>query len=141
MKLVDTNVLVYSVNTASRQHTAARAWLKNALADPAGIAMPWVSLLGFLRISTRTGILAQPLAPDDALALMNIWLRMPHTRVPEPTERHAALIGRLLLGAGMAGNLVNDAHLAALALEHGATVASFDRDFTRFAGVPFELLS
>ncbi len=141
MKLVDTNVLVYAVNADARQHTAARAWLKSTLADPAGVAMPWISLLGFLRISTRTGILSQPLAPGDALALMNGWLRMPHTRVPEPTDLHAALLGRLLLGAGTAGNLVNDAHLAALALEHGATVVSFDRDFNRFAGVPFELLS
>jgi uncharacterized protein len=141
MKLVDTNVLVYAVNADARQHAAARAWLRAALADPQGVAMPWMSLLGFLRISTRSGILARPLAASDALALVNGWLRMPHTSVPEPTERHAAVLGRLLLGAGTAGNLVNDAHLAALALEHGATVVSFDRDFARFAGVPFEQLS
>ena len=141
MKLVDTNVLIYAVNADARQHLAAHDWLTRALADPVGLAMPWVSLLGFMRISTRNGILARPLAVQDALGLMNIWLQMPHTRVPEPTERHAALLGRLLLGAGSAGNLVNDAHLAALAIEHGATVVSFDRDFTRFAGVPFEQLS
>ena len=141
MKLVDTNVLIYAVNADARQHLGARDWLIQALADPVGLAMPWVSLLGFMRISTRTGILARPLAVQDALGLMNIWLQMPHTRVPEPTERHAALLGRLLLGAGSAGNLVNDAHLATLAIEHGATVVSFDRDFTRFAGVPFEQLS
>ena len=141
MKLVDTNVLIYAVNADARQHLAAHDWLTRALADPVGLAMPWVSLLGFMRISTRTGILARPLAVQDALGLMNIWLQMPHTRVPEPTERHAALLGRLLLGAGSAGNLVNDAHLAALAIEHGATVVSFDCNFTRFAGVPFEQLS
>ncbi|MCY7315960.1 MAG: PIN domain-containing protein [Rubrivivax sp.] len=141
MKLVDTNVLVYAVNADAPQHRLAHDWLRRALADPAGLAMPWMSLLGFLRISTRGGLLPRPLAPADALGLINRWLHMPHTRVLEPTERHAALLGRLLLGAGMAGNLVNDAHLAALALEHGATVVSFDRDFARFAGVPFELLS
>ena len=141
MKLVDTNVLIYAVNADAKQHLAAHDWLTRALADPVGLEMPWVSLLGFMRISTRSGILARPLAPQDALGLMNTWLQMPHTRVPEPTERHAALLGRLLLGAGTAGNLVNDAHLAALAIEHGATVVSYDREFTRFAGVQFEQLS
>jgi predicted nucleic acid-binding protein len=77
----------------------------------------------------------------DALGVLNRWLAAPAARVVHPTEQHAALVGRLLLGAGTGGNLVGDAHLAALALEHGATVVSFDRDFARFAGVALELLA
>ena len=82
-----------------------------------------------------------PLAIEDALGVMHRWLAAPAARVVHPTDQHAAIVGRLLLGAGTAGNLVGDAHLAALAVEHGATIVSFDRDFARFAGVSFDLLT
>lgn len=140
MKLVDTNVLLYAVNADAPQHPAARAWLLSALVDPRGLGLAWQTLLGFVRLTTRRGIMPSPLPVDDALGVMNRWLAAPAARVVHPTEQHAAIVGRLLLGAGTGGNLVGDAHLAALAVEHGATVVSFDRDFTRFAGVSFELL-
>lgn len=141
MKLVDTNVLLYAVNADAPQHAAARAWLLHALTDPRGLGLAWQTLLGFVRLSTRSGILPAPLSVDNALLLMNRWLAAPAARIVQPTEQHAALVGRLLLGAGTAGNLVGDAHLAALAVEHGATVVSFDRDFARFPGVAFEQLA
>jgi uncharacterized protein len=140
MKLPDTNVLVYAVNTAAPQHTAALRWLKEAFIAPAGVGFAWVSLLGFVRVSTRRGILASPLAVVDALRTMNFWLDQPRARLVQPTERHADLISDLLLAAGSAGNLTTDAHLAALAIEHGATLGSFDGDFDQFKGLSFERL-
>lgn len=140
LRIVDTNVLLYAVNADAPQHRVANEWMQQALAHPHGLGLAWQALLGFVRLSTRSGILPRPLAVDDALKLMNIWLTAPATRIVQPTEQHAALVGRLLLGAGTAGNLVGDAHLAALALEHGATVVTFDRDLTRFAGVEVRVL-
>lgn len=140
MKLPDTNVLVHAVNRDASAHAAATVWLAQAFDSGAGVALSWVALLGFLRISTRRGILAQPLTIDQALQAVAHWLAQPTSRVVDAGVGHAALLGRLLIGAGAAGNLTNDAHLAALAIEHGATLGSFDRDFERFAGLRFELL-
>jgi toxin-antitoxin system PIN domain toxin len=103
--------------------------------------MAWGALLGFIRLSTRPGILARPLSVEDGMRAVHYWLDHPRTQVLHPTPRHALLLGRLLTGAGAARNLSTDAHLAALAIEHGATLGSFDRDFERFAGLDFELLT
>ena len=107
---------------------------------PAGVALAWAALLGFVRVSTRRGILERPLSVDDALAAVRDWIEAPGARIVHPTASHASILGRLLIGAGTAGNLTSDAHLAALAIEHGATLVSFDRDFERFAGLDFERL-
>ena len=141
MKLPDTNVLLHATNSDAPQHAAAVRWLADAFDAPSGVALSWVAMLGFIRIATRRGILPHPLTVEQALQLVNHWLHQPSARVIDPGARHAALLGRLLLGAGSAGNLTNDAHLAALAIEHGATLGSFDRDFQRFAGLSFELLT
>ena len=140
MKLPDTNVLVHAVNHDSPAHAPALAWLTTAFGNAAGVGLAWGALLGFIRISTRRGILAHPLTLEQALEVTNQWLDHPHAHVLNPGARHAALLGRLLSGAGAAGNLTNDAHLAALAIEHRATLGSFDHDFERFAGLDFELL-
>ena len=92
------------------------------------------------RWSVSCGILARPLETEDALGVVDDWLAAPHARLLEATSRHWPILRRLLAGAGVAGNLTNDAHLAALAIEHGATLVSFDRDFERFAGLRLELL-
>lgn len=141
MKLFDTNVLLYATNSASPQHGVASRWLTRAFADAAGVGFAWLALIGFLRLSTRSGILARPLSAEQALNAVHGWLSHPSAQVLQPASRHAALLGRLLLGAGTAGNLTNDAHLAAIAIEHGATLVSFDKDFERFAGLDFEHLS
>ena len=140
MKTPDVNVLLYAVNADSPQHKAARGWLESAFAAAGGIAFSWPALLGFLRLSTRHGIFAQPLALDVALDLVQTWLNHPAAGMIAPTERHAGLLARLLIAGGRGGNLVSDAHLAALAIEHGAELGSFDRDFEQFAGLRLKLL-
>jgi len=140
VKLPDVNVLLGAVNEASAEHEHARAWIEDAFNSPSGVGLAWVALLGFLRISTRRGILPQPLKVHDALALMSDWISAPRARILNPTDGHAAILERLLKEVGTGGNLTSDAHLAALAIEHGATLASFDRDFARFDGLRFEHL-
>ncbi|MSQ19731.1 MAG: PIN domain-containing protein [Betaproteobacteria bacterium] len=138
MKLPDVNVLLFAANQGSDEHEAARTWLESAFEDQGGVAFAWIALLGFIRLATWRGIFARPLAIDEALSVVRTWLDEPSTRVLHPTERHAQVLGRLLIAAGAGGNLITDAHLAALAIEHGATLGSFDRDFERFSGLAFE---
>jgi len=134
MVIVDLNVLVYAVNRDALRHEPSRVWLERALAGPETVGLPWLVLLGFLRLSTaRTIGVSLPLA--TALAVVKGWIDQPVTSVLEPTGRHLDHLATLLQVAGMGGNLVQDAHLAALAIEHRATVVSFDRDFDRFPGV------
>jgi hypothetical protein len=140
VKLPDLNVLIYAVNAASAEHKRSRAWLEAAFNSAAGVGLAWSVLLGFIRLSTRRGILQYPLAVEDALGTVRDWIAAPHAQMLHPAERHEAILGRLLIAAGRAGDLTTDAHLAALAIEHGATLASFDRDFERFGGLDFELL-
>ena len=140
MRLPDLNVLIYAVNAASPEHKRSRAWLEAAFNSAAGVGLAWIVLLGFIRLSTRRGILQHPLAVEDALGTVRDWIAAPRAQVLHPGERHEATLARLLIAAGRAGDLTTDAHLAALAIEHGATLASFDCDFERFAGLNFELL-
>ena len=140
MKLPDTNVLLYAVDAQAAQHGKAVAWLEAAYASPNGVGFAWLALIAFIRLTTRQGILPKPLSVDDALGLVRDWLAHPHARILQPTDAHERVVGGLLRAAGKAGNLSNDAHLAALAIEHGATLASFDRDFDRFDGLDFERL-
>jgi uncharacterized protein len=140
MKLPDVSVLVNAVNEASAEHACARDWLQPAFDAPAGVGLTWATLLGFVHLSTRRGILANPLRVEDAIRVVDQWLAAPRARILEPTEQHWVTVSRLLRAAGKAGNLTTDAHLAALAIEHGATLVSFDRDFARFDGLDFERL-
>jgi toxin-antitoxin system PIN domain toxin len=135
MILPDANTLLYAVNSASNQHAAALHALREGFDDQRGVAFAWTALLAFLRLSTRRGIFPRPLPVEDGLRVIEHWLGHPRAQVVNPAERHAEILGRLLRSAGTAGNLTSDAHLAALAIEHGATVLSFDRDFARFDGV------
>lgn len=140
MKLPDVNVLLAAVNEDCAEHPSARRWLEDAFNHPAGVALAWAALLGFVRLSTKRGILERPLPVADALALVRDWVETPRARVVHPTAAHGPLLSRLLLGVGTGGNLTTDAHLAALAIEHGALLGSFDRDFERFDGLRFERL-
>lgn len=141
MRTPDVNVLLYAVNSDSAQHGAATTWLSESFARPQGVGFAWMALLGFLRLSTRAGIFAKPLGTEHALAVVDVWLSQPTASILNPTDRHAGVLGRLLLGAGAGANLVSDAHLAALAIEHGADLGTFDRDFARFAGLRLQLLT
>ena len=141
MKLPDTNVLVNSVNEFSPFRSQAAAWLEKAFDDAPGVGFAWLALVGFVRISTQRGILRTPLEADAALGLMDSWLSHPRARILQPTDRHADILARLLLAAGTAGTLTNHAHLAALAIEHNATLGTFDKDFKRFPNIKFDLLT
>lgn len=141
MKIPDVNVLIYAINSDARQHAPARRWLEDAYRSPAGVGFAWAVLTGFIRVSTLRGILAKPLSIDDAMQFASEWLSHPSAQILAPGDRHASLLGRLLMGAGRGGNLVSDAHLAAITIEHGAILGSFDADFERFAGLRFEHLA
>ncbi len=140
MILPDVNVLLHAVNSGAAQHAVAREALRSAYGR-GPVAMTWPALLGFLRLTTRAGILPRPLDIGTALDIVQRWLDHPATVLALPTAQHAALLSRLLIGAGQGGPLVSDAHLAALAIEHRATLLSFDRDFERFAGLKLQRLA
>jgi toxin-antitoxin system PIN domain toxin len=138
VRLVDANVLIYAVNAASAHHEPSRAWLDEAVGGREPVGFAWTVLLAFLRLSTHPSVFARPLTPDEATGIVRAWLAQPAAVIVEPTARHADVLAGLLAEAGTAGNLVNDAHLAALAIEHAATVTTFDADFGRFPGVRWE---
>lgn len=135
MKLVDTNVLIYAVDDTSTHHMVARTWLERQLSGTETIGFAWNALLGFVRLSTHARVFASPLTVEEALDRVAAWLAQPCAAVLHPTKRHAAVLRDLLAPLGTAGNLTSDAHLAALAIEHGAQVCSSDGDFARFPGI------
>jgi toxin-antitoxin system PIN domain toxin len=116
-------------------HERASAWLEEVLSGTEEVGFAWVVLLGFTRISTNPRIYEEPLASTEAFDVVDDWLAQPVASVIEPTSRHAAVLRELLEPLGTGGNLVGDAHLAALAIEHGAELYSRDNDFARFSGV------
>ena len=135
MKLVDANVLIYAVNEDAPRHQQSKDWLDWALSGGATVAFAWVVLLAFLRLSTSRSVFPKPLPVGEALAQVDDWLAQPSAVVVEPTARHLALVREFLAPLGAGGNLVNDAHLAALAVEHRCQVVSYDTDYLRFPGV------
>ncbi|MBI2704877.1 MAG: type II toxin-antitoxin system VapC family toxin [Actinobacteria bacterium] len=135
MNLVDANVLIYAVNESDPKHEVSREWLDSALGGPEAVAFSWFVLLAFLRLTTKVGLLPDPLPVADAMATIGLWLDQPPSVVVGPTERHLGVLRGLLLESGTGGNLTSDAHLAALSIEHGATIISHDADFSRFDGV------
>jgi toxin-antitoxin system PIN domain toxin len=135
MKLVDANVLIYAANADARGHAAARKWIEAAFRGTEPIGFAWSALLAFIRICTRRGLLARPLRIGDAFGLVEAWLSAHNAVVVHPGEDHAEILRGLLEPLGTSENLTSDAHLAALAIEHGAELVSFDRDFNRFEGL------
>ena len=140
MILPDVNVLLHATNHRVAQHRAAKLWLDAALNGNERVGLAWVVLLGFLRISTRPGIFPTPLTILHASNIVRELLASTTAEVVSPGPDHALTLTRLLSSAGTAGNLVTDAHIAALAIEHGAEVVTFDRDFGRFKGLRWRLL-
>jgi toxin-antitoxin system PIN domain toxin len=140
MTLPDVNVFIHAVNDDAREHRPAREWLDQALAGPERVGFAWVAVLGFIRITTRPDMWPQPISVDNAFRLMETWLAAPPVEIIHPGPEHARNLKYLLSKVGTAGNLVTDAHLAALAIENGAELVTFDRDFGRFAGLRWKLL-
>ena len=139
MVVVDANVLLYAVDSASTRHEQSRSWLDISLDGAEAVGLAWTALLAFIRIGTNPAILPTPMTVDEATAQVEAWLGAPAAVVAQPTARHADLLRGLLGESGTAGNLTTDAHLAALAVEHGAEIASYDRGFARYAGVRHRL--
>ncbi len=135
MKLPDLNVVVYAVDEQAPHHEPARAWLEGALSGAETVALAWQVLVGFVRLATHPAVAERPLTTDEAIDLIAAWLAQPPVVVVNPTDRHPAVLRDLLAPLGTGGNLVPDAHLAALAIEHGAELVSFDNDFSRFPGL------
>jgi len=132
MILVDANLLIYAIDVDSPHHAMARRWLEGVLSGADDVALAWGVVLAFLRVVTHPAIMCKPLPAEDALGFVDGWLAQPRVHLLAPGERHWALLSGLLRATGTAGNLTSDAHLAALAIEHGCSVASADNDFRRF---------
>jgi toxin-antitoxin system PIN domain toxin len=133
--LVDANLLLYAYDADSRQHEAARQWLEAALSGRDMVRFTWTTIWAFIRIATNARVFAQPLSSAEAHAAVAAWLDQPNAGVLDPAERHLVILGLLLEEGQATGNLVMDAALAAIALEHGATLMTTDRDFARFPGL------
>lgn len=135
MIVPDVNLLVHAYNSDSSRHEAARDWLEALLSGTEAVGFSWVTMLGYIRITTHRRVMSRPLDARTAVSHVRSWLAQPYTRVLEPTPRHAEVLFSLITELGTAGNLTTDAHLAALAIEHQAEVHSTDADFTRFPGL------
>ena len=135
MILVDVNLLIYAVNRDAPDHRKAKRWFESVVSGGESIGIAWIVVLAFLRVTTRQGILQNPLKQEAALGYMDEWLALPNVELVVPGDAHWRILSGLLRSSGTLGNLTSDAHLAALALENGADIYSADYDFQRFAGV------
>ncbi len=131
MKLLDANLLFYANDLSSPHHQRTKAWAEELLSGREHVALAWVTILAFLRISTDPRA-AKPLTIREAIAAIGEWLAHPDVSVLNPGERHWSILSELMPAAQARGPLIMDAHLAALAIEHGAVLCTNDRDFTRF---------
>ena len=135
MILVDANILLYARVAGFPQHEVARAWLDEKLNGVPGVALPWQSLLAFVRLASNPRIFERPLSATEAWQQVEEWLACPGTWTPEPTENHERILRSLIPSVGNRPNLIPDANLAALALDYGLTLWSTDADFARFPGL------
>jgi len=135
VKLLDANLLLYALNEDAPNHLRAKTWLEEVLSGTEVVAFAWTVLLAFLRLSTRTAAFPRPLSVNEAVSIVDLWLAQPCAQVVHPTDRHLQVLKRLMAPLGTGGNLTTDAHLAALAIEHGAELCSCDNDFRRFPGL------
>ena len=135
MILVDVNLLLYAHIARYPQHEKIREWLDEQFNGVGRVGLPWVSLLGFVRLATNPRAIERPLTVADAWQQARAWLGNDSAWIPEPTNQHAEALGSLLMLPGINANLVPDAHLAALAIEHGLILCSADGDFARFPGL------
>jgi toxin-antitoxin system PIN domain toxin len=135
MILPDINLLLHAYNVDSPAHARARKWWEELLNGTQPVGLTWAAMLGFLRICTHRQVLAHPLPVGVACGHVRAWLAQPCVAIADPGPRHAAILFGLLESLGTAGNLMTDAHLAALAIEHQAELHTTDADFARFSGL------
>lgn len=132
MKVVDINLLIYAINKDTPHHPKAKKWLEESLSSDEPFGFAWIVILGFLRIVTSGRIMPRPLSSEIAIEIVDEWLSQSPAVLIVPTDRHWSILRELILPLGTAANLTSDAHLAALAIEHGARLYSTDNDFSRF---------
>jgi len=135
MIVPDINLLVYAYNTDAPHHPEARSWWEACLSGTATVAIPWVVMLGFVRIMSSRAVLLDPMTAAEALAHVRSWLERPQTQILVPGPRHLAILATSMNASGATGRLITDAHLAALAIESQAELHSNDADFSRFPGL------
>ncbi len=135
MMLLDVNLLVYAYNTTSPHHPAARTWFQALMASDEVVLLPWHSILGFLRIVTHPKSALHPYSAEEAAEVIDGWLAQPRVRIVHPGPRHWEILRRLVVEDQAPGPLVSDAYLAAIAIEHGASLQTHDRGFVRFTGL------
>ena len=138
MILIDANLLVYAANRTAPEHEQARSWLDSHLSATARIGLPWPSLLAFVRIVSNPVIVRNPVSPREAWRQVKEWMECDSVWIPVPGAQHAELMEALLEDPLVTSRLVPDAHLAALAIEHGLTLCSSDGDFARFRGLKWQ---
>jgi len=138
MKLVDTNVLLYAVHVEAKHHSVALNWLDRTLSANETVLLTWACLIAFIRLSTHPSVYERPQSVAESLEIVEAWLVQPHVVADRPDDHLARRLGDILAAADGRGNLVNDAHLAALASQYDATVISYDNDFSRFSGIRWE---
>jgi hypothetical protein len=136
--LVDANLLLFAVDEQSPYHQRAARWLTDRLNGDRRVGLPWPSLLAFVRIATNPRAAANPLTPDEAWEQVEQWLATGPAWVPAPTDRHASVLGHLVRRHHLRANLIPDAHLVAIAIEHGLTLCSADTDFAQFDEIRWE---
>ncbi|MEX2261290.1 MAG: type II toxin-antitoxin system VapC family toxin [Bryobacteraceae bacterium] len=132
MILIDANLLIYAVNKDAPLHRTAKGWLERTLSGPETVGLSWNVLLAFMRLTTRAGVFRTPLPVETAFDVVEAWLSEPSVVVIQPGHQHLRLLRDLILRVGTGGNLTSDAHLAAIAIEHGAELCTTDSDFSRF---------
>lgn len=135
MIVIDANLLLYAYDRTSAQHEASRTWLEAALAGPELVRFAWLTLWAFVRIGTNPRVFLRPMSTAEAEAAVSHWLAQPTVGILEPGERHWTTLRKLMHEGQATGPLVMDAVLAAIAIEHGATLCTTDRDFARFIGL------
>jgi toxin-antitoxin system PIN domain toxin len=131
----DINLLVYVYNRDAPHHDEARRWWEHCLSSQLTVGIPWVVVLGFVRIMTSRVVLMDPMEPGDALAHVQSWLERPQARAVVPGPRHLQIMSGIMQAARASGRLTTDAHLAAIAIENQAELHSNDADFSRFPGL------
>jgi toxin-antitoxin system PIN domain toxin len=132
VKIIDLNLVIYAHNENAPMHRTAGQWWEQALNQTETIGLSWVVMLGFLRIMTNRRIMPSPLQPEQAIEIVNTWTDQDVTQIVLPGKEHWSILKSLLHDAGVAANITTDAHLAAIAIENGATLYSADNDFARF---------
>ena len=132
---IDGNLLIYAWNEDAVQHVRARKWIESRFSDPEWLGIPWVTIWAFLRAVTNPRVMPIPVAGDAAFRIVRNWIALPNVVVVQPGPRHEELLRTLALEGQATGPLLTDAVMAALAIEQGASLATTDRDFSRFPGL------